>query len=207
MDIDSLIPELLMKHPAVSNVTLTGSRLRGDATEWSDWDFLVETADFEAVSKALPFLTESLDPLNQLWDPLSRHKIYMIIIRGPVKIDFIFDHIQQPEPPWTASVNTIRLINSHFWDWILWLASKEVRGFQHGTRGEFQKMYDYLLAPLGCLRIPNSVEEAVGDYLTAFEHHKSLFKVEVDQALEIEAINGLRMMGFKLTDVPRNNGI
>ena len=42
MNIGSLIPELVIKHPAVSNVTLIGSRLRGDATEWSDWDFSVE---------------------------------------------------------------------------------------------------------------------------------------------------------------------
>ncbi|HEY32806.1 MAG TPA: nucleotidyltransferase domain-containing protein [Dehalococcoidia bacterium] len=205
MDIGSLIPELLMKHLAVSSVTLTGSRLRGDATEWSDWDFLVETADFEAVSKALPSLTESLDPLNRLWDPLSHHKIYMIIIRGPVKIDLIFDHPQQPEPPWTVSSNTISLINSHFWDWILWLASKEVRRLHDVTREEFQKMCDNLLAPLGCLRIPSSVEEAVREYLTAFDRQKSLFKIEVDHKLETEVIKGLRVMGFKLTDAPGND--
>ena len=196
-----------MRHPAVGSVTLTGSRLRGDATEWSDWDFLVETTDFEAVSKALPSLTKSLNPLTRLWDPLSHHKIYMIIIRGPVKIDLIFDHLQQPEPPWTVSSNTISLINSHFWDWILWLASKEVRGFQDVAREEFQKMYDYLLAPLGCTRIPDYVEEAVREYLTALEHQKSLFKIEVDLTLETEVIKGLRMTGFKIIDTPGNDEI
>jgi hypothetical protein len=207
MDISSLVPELLMKHPAVSSVTLTGSRFRGDATEWSDWDFLVETADLEAVAKALPSLTESLDPLNRLWDPLSRHKVYMIIIRGPVKIDLIFALLQQPEPPWTVSSNTISLINSHFWDWILWLASKEVRRLKDVTEDEFRKMYDYLLAPLGCLRIPSSVEEAVRNYRTAFEHQKDIFKVEVDHTLETEVIKGLRMMGLKLINTPGNDEI
>ena len=66
-------------------------------------------------------------------------------------------------------------------------------------------MYDYLLAPIGCLRVPNSVEEAVRDYLTAFEHQKSLFKIEVDRTLETEVIKGLRMMGFKLISVPGND--
>jgi hypothetical protein len=194
-----------MRHPVVSNVILTGSRSSGNAAEWSDWDFLIETADFEAVAKALPSLTESLNPLTRLWDPLSHHKVYMIIIRGPVKIDLIFDRLHQPEPPWTVNGNTISLINSHFWDWILWLASKKVRGFQDVTREEFQKMYDYLLAPLGCLRIPNSVEEAVTDYLNTFKHQENLLKIEVDRALETEVIKGLRAMGFKLIDIPTND--
>lgn len=116
MDIGVIIPELVMKHPVVSRVTIIGSRLRGDAAEWSDWDFLVETSDFEAISTALPSLTEILSPLTYLWDPLSRRSNYMMIIRGPVKIDLIFERLQQQEPIWTVDRDSLARINSHFWD-------------------------------------------------------------------------------------------
>ncbi len=203
MDIAAVIPQLVMNHPAVSSVALTGSRLRGNTTEWSDWDFLVETTNFEAVSAALPALTESLNPLTHLWDPLSRHAVYMMILRGPVKIDLIFDRPQQRKPAWTASDGTLAMINSHFWDWILWIAGKEASGKEGVSVKEFQKMYDYLLAPLGCTRTPGSVEEAVKCYLAAFQKQKSLLHLDISPALETEVIKGLKKMGFELSQYPR----
>jgi len=200
-NITEIVPRLLTKHPAVRHVVLTGSRMRGDATEWSDWDFLVETNDFEAVSIALPSLTESLEPLARLWDPLSRHSIYMMILKGPVKVDICFDFLQQQQPPWVINSDTISQVNSHFWDWILWIASKEASGKKDILIKELEKMYDYLLAPLGCLRSPGSVEEAVGAYLVAFRRQISLLNAEVDQTLEIEVLKGLRDRGFKLPRV------
>jgi len=113
-NISETVPGLLMKHPAVRKVVVTGSRKRGDATEWSDWDFLIETADFESVSIALPSLTESLEPLSHLWDPLSHHSIYMMILRGPTKVDICFDHLQQQRPPWVINNDSISQVNSHF---------------------------------------------------------------------------------------------
>jgi predicted nucleotidyltransferase len=50
------IPRLLLTHPVVGAVSLTGSRARGEATELSDWDFKIETRDFRAVAQALPEL-------------------------------------------------------------------------------------------------------------------------------------------------------
>jgi hypothetical protein len=55
-----------------------------------------------------------------------------------------------------------------------------------------------LLAPLGCLRSPVSVEEAVRVYLAAFRRQKSLLNAEVDPSLETEVIKGLRDRGFRL---------
>ena len=197
-NIAEIVPRLLTKHPAVRQVVLTGSRVRGDATKWSDWDFLAETNDFEAVSIALPSLTESLEPLTHLWDPLSRHSIYMMILKGPVKVDICFDFLQQQRPPWVINSDTISQVNSHFWDWILWIASKEASGKKDMSVKEFEKMYDYLLAPLGCSKSPGSVEEAVRVYLVAFRRQNIQLNTEVDQALEIEVIKGLRKMGFEL---------
>jgi len=198
MDIGKIVPKLLMKHTGVKRVDITGSRMRGHATKWSDWDFLVEVTDFEAVSISLPMLTKRLKPLAHLWDPLSRHKVYMMILRGPIKIDLIFDRSHQQEPPWTINSDTIAQVNSHFWDWILWIASKEARGVRDITNSELEKMSVHLLAPLGCTRSPSSVEEAVRDYLSAFGKQKNILHVEVDPTLETEVINGLKTMGFQL---------
>jgi predicted nucleotidyltransferase len=207
MNIGEIVPKLLMEHPAVRSAALTGSRMRGDATEWSDWDFLIEVTDFEAVSAALPTITKSLEPLSHLWDPLSRHAVYMMILRGPAKIDIIFDRPHEKEPPWTINSDTIVQVNSHFWDWILWIASKEARGMKDTVGKEFEKMYDYLLAPIGCPKSPASVEGTVRDYLAALEKQRRLLNVEVDPALEMEVIKGLRTMGFQIGFAPENDEI
>jgi hypothetical protein len=198
MDIGRIVPRLLMKHSGVKHVELTGSRLKNYATEWSDWDFLVKVTDFEVVSSALPTLTKSLKPLSHLWDPLAHHSIYMMILRGPVKIDLIFDRPHQPKPPWTINSDTIAQVNSHFWDWILWIASKETRGMPDITTNEFKKMFAHLLVPLGCTRSPASVEEATREYLVALEKQESVLHVKVDPTLATEVTKGLRTMGFDL---------
>lgn len=198
IDISTIIPELLMKHPAVRSVVLAGSRMRGNATDQSDWDFSVEVTDFVAVSVALPILTNRLKPLSQLWDPLSRHACYMIILRGPIKVDIIFNRLQQQRPPWIINSDTIAQVNSHFWDWILWIAGKEISGRKNMVSDELKKMYVHLLEPLGCARSPNSVEEAVVYFVSSFRQQESLLHTKVDPALEIEVIKYLRRMGFQV---------
>jgi hypothetical protein len=187
-----------MEHRGVKHVELAGSRSKNYATEWSDWDFLVKVTDFEAVSSALPTLTKSLKPLSYLWDPLAHHAIYMMILRGPVKIDLIFDRPHQPKPPWAVNSDTITQINSHFWDWILWIASKQIRGIPDMATSELEKMFAHLLAPLGCIRSPDSVEEAIREYLAALEKQESVLHVKVDPTLATEVTNGLITMGFEL---------
>jgi hypothetical protein len=201
--ISGRVPHLLMKHPAILRVELTGSRLRGNASEWSDWDFSVETTDFRAVSAAIPVLTKSLNPLAHLWDPLSRHAVYMMILKGPIKVDLMFNRLQQKKSPWIISRDTLAQVNSHFWDWILWIASKEASGKKDASK-ELKKMYSFLLEPLGCTKRPNSVQEAVRGYLTAFKRQKNSLNTEVDPSLGTEVIKGLKKMGFQLSDTPEN---
>jgi len=198
MDIGVTVPDLLIKHPAVSQVTLTGSRLRGDATEWSDWDFLVETDNFQKVAQDLPTLIKKLEPLSQLWDPLSSHMIYMFILRGPIKVDIVFDLPHQKEPPWTISHDTIAIINNHFWDWILWIACKATHGRKDIVDVELKKMSKYLLEPLGCTKIPDSVEEAVRCFTSTIKKQQNLHGTTVNTTLRKEVINGLKAMGFQV---------
>lgn len=97
------VPRLLGTHSAIKAVTLVGSRARGTATRLSDWDFLVDTDDFEHVASDLPGLVSDLDPIGSLWDPITGgESCYMLILSGPTKVDLIFEHPHDNDPPWAG---------------------------------------------------------------------------------------------------------
>jgi predicted nucleotidyltransferase len=152
-------------HPAVRSVRLAGSRADGRATDLSDWDFLVEAEDFDAVVAALPGLVAPLDPLVEQWDRLSNEWCYMLLLRGPVKVDLIFpNEPHEQEPPWQPSRDNLAEIDAHFWDWTLWLRSKEAGAKTEQVESELVKLFDHLLGPLGAVHLPSSVAEAVESY-------------------------------------------
>lgn len=84
---------------------------------------------------------------------------------------------------------------------------KKASGKKDISVTEYEKMYGYLLGPIGCPGIPGSIEKAVRDYLAAFRRQKTLLNREVDPALETEVIKGLRIMGYNLDDVAGNDEI
>ena len=98
------------RHPAVRSVRLVGSRADSRANERSDWDFAVETEEFPRVAAALPELLAPLEPLAQQWDPLGERRCWMAMLRGPVKIDLIFDEPQTESPPWRPGRETLEPI-------------------------------------------------------------------------------------------------
>jgi hypothetical protein len=50
----------------------------------------------------------------------------MLILGGPVKVDLIFaGQGHEHELPWKPSHETLAGIDAHFWDWMLWLRSKQ----------------------------------------------------------------------------------
>lgn len=195
---DKIIPGLLKKHPLVKSVCLTGSRSRHEATEWSDWDFLVEVSDFNSFVPSLPELFRELKPLSWLWDPLSRHRIFMLILKGPVKIDIIFDLPHELESPWKVNKDSLVDIDRHFWDWIYWIASKKIRGKEDLVKNQLEKMHDFLLVPLGCLKCPDAVEDAEKKYTMLMQRQLDTFSMDLDYSLKNEVINGLKRMGFRL---------
>ena len=173
-------------HPHVSRVSLGGSRARGDANELSDWDFEVEVDDFRSVAADLQELVAPLEPLAQQWDRLSDHQCYMLTLRGPAKVDFLFAESHEHEPPWRAGPETLAAIDRHFWDWTLWLASKERAGRNELVAKELEKMHGHLLAPLGVKSIPTTLRRALESYLAAREQLEDLFHVEIPRDLEDE---------------------
>jgi hypothetical protein len=170
--------------PHVERIELVGSRAEGRATQWSDWDFGVRARDFAALAQALPGLLAPLDPLVQQWDRLSETWCWMLILRGPVKVDLIFDDPHVKEPPWEPGPDTLAGIDDHFWDWMLWLRSKEARGEDEYVAEELEKLHLHLLAPLGVEVVPSSIGEAVVTYRRARDRGEKQFGVTVSRELE-----------------------
>ena len=124
-DIVAAVEAALLRHPASGRSSWSDHAPTGSPTPLSDWDFVVVTERFDEVARALPALVAELEPLAQQWDRISAYPCYMLMLAGPVKVDLIFpDEPYESLPPWSVSAETLDGIDQHFWDWILWLASK-----------------------------------------------------------------------------------
>jgi hypothetical protein len=173
----------------VRSIELVGSRATGRARPDSDWDFRVEARDFGTVAAALPGLLAPLRPLAAQWDRLSDEQCWMLILRGPVKVDLIFPeepHVH--EPPWEPSAENLEAIDAHLWDWLLWLHSKKDSEL---VAAELEKLFVHLLRPLGVTRAPSSVAEAVELYRPAREAAAARLGCAVSPALEAEVARAL----------------
>ena len=189
------IIQSLEAHPAIDGVRLGGSRARGEAGPLSDWDFEVATRNFGSVADALPELVAPLEPLAQQWDRLSDHACYMLMLRGAVKVDLIFEKPHALEPPWVVSADTLTGIDEHFWDWTIWLAAKDKSGKRELVEAELRKMHAHLLGPLGVDDVPSSIEQAVSAYLSALRHAEERLAVQVPPVLQREVLDRLARHG------------
>jgi len=183
----------LLLHPHVLTVELVGSRATGSPTSLSDWDFEVMTDGFDAVARELPAMVAELEPLAQQWDRISEYPCYMLTLSGPVKVDLIFPgEPYESLPPWRVSAETLEGIDRHFWDWILWLASKREKGQDELVRRELAKMSVHLLQPLGVDRVPGSIEAALESYGVTRDERERELGVDVSRRLERQVLPALR---------------
>jgi hypothetical protein len=188
-DITASVRAVLLRHPRVRRVELVGSRATGSATRLSDWDFVVETDDFDAVARALPAMVTDLAPLGRQWDRISEYPCYMLLLGGPAKVDLIFpDEPYESLPPWTVTAETLDGIDQHLWDWALWLASKRARGQDELVQTELTKMRDHLLRPMGVNEVPRSIEDAVERYRSARDVRERAFGIRVTRRREREVL-------------------
>lgn len=186
------VREAVAGHPSVRSVTLVGSRGRGDATPLSDWDFQVDTDDFAPVRDALPSLVASIEPLVTLWDPLADHQTFMLILRGPTKVDLIFDEPTIALPPYEVRADNLNAIDAHFWDWCLWLVSKRAAGKTGLLSDELAKMKWYILEPIGAGGTPTDLGAAVDLYLAARTTQEARTGVHVPRELGDEVSRVVR---------------
>jgi hypothetical protein len=167
--------------PGVRSVELVGSRADGRATSLSDWDFQVETDAFPAVQRSLPRAVLRLRPVVAQWDRLSRTWCYMFILRGPHKVDLIFAEPHPVLPPWTVGPSTLAGIDEHFWDWMLWLRSKQAAGKASLVQSELDKLHAHLLGAMGVADEPRTIEEALDAYRRARSEREGLFGMSVSR--------------------------
>lgn len=156
--------------PGVEAVTLVGSRAMDTVNVLSDTDYAVRTRDFPATARALEALLATHPALAAQWDPFPGEVTYMLLLPGARKVDFIFGG----EPvatrgPWDPTIDPPAAIEAHFWDWLLWLGSKQLKGDHALVAAELAKMHDRLLRPLGVRDAPASLDGA----LRAFERWRA----------------------------------
>jgi hypothetical protein len=192
VDLVARVHDLVEPHPAVRAVRLAGSRARGEATELSDWDFEVETDDFDSLARDLPELVAPLEPLGQLWDPYAVFDCYMLMLRGAVKVDFLFpDRPLQNDEPWGVSAETLPAIDTHFWDWILWIRQKQERDPERVPE-LLAQMHRLMLGPMAVEAVPQTVDGALAAYVAARDALERRYDVRVDRRLEHEVLARVR---------------
>lgn len=189
--LDRQVIETVERHPAVRRVRLVGSRTAGTATAFSDWDFAVETDDFEAVARDIGPLLARFEPLARQWDRLSKTHCWMAILPGPVKVDVIFAEPHTLEPPWIPERSNLTAIDDHFWDWVLWLNSKQAKGKSELVATELSKMFEHLLHPIGVEIPPASLDAALASYVTARDRLEREFSVAISPILGREVLRAI----------------
>jgi hypothetical protein len=191
-DLVGLAVALVAKHPAVTQVELAGSRSRGTQEDLSDWDFSVRTSDFAAVARDMPSLVAALDPLGEQWEPLGHFPVYQVLLRGPMKVEYLFlEHVQDAKPPLSPGKDTLLAINTHFWDWVWWLATKAAAGHKELVARHLPQLHRHLLRPIGVDAVPETIDAAIELFLRRRDELERRYGVSVPRELENEVRRGI----------------
>ncbi len=154
-------------HPAVIGVEFAGRARLARTRSTPTWDFAVQTDDFDALARDLPALVETLDPLAAQWEPLGDFPVYMVLVPGPTKIEYLFlDRSQAARPPVTPGADTLVAIDAHFWDWVWWLATKASVGRSDLVAGHMPRIHAHILGPIGADAVPADLGAAIAEYLS-----------------------------------------
>jgi hypothetical protein len=192
-DLVARASRLVAAHPAVRGVELAGSRSRGTHTELSDWDFAVDTPDFDAVARDMPALVAPLEPLGAQWEPMGHFPCYQVLMRGPTKVEYLFlDETQEPMPPARPSAETLGAINTHFWDWTWWLISKDAAGRDDLVAEHLRELHEHLLQPLGIADAPADIDAAIAAFIARRDALEHEYGISLPRALENEVLAGNR---------------
>jgi hypothetical protein len=192
-DLVALASRLVAAHPAVTGVAFAGSRSRGTHHELSDWDFAVETSDFEAVARDMPQLVAPLEPLGEQWEPMGHFPVYQVLLRGPTKVEYLFlDQTQDAAPPVQPSPETLAAIDNHFWDWAWWLITKDAAGRRDLVDEHLPQLYEHLLKPLGVADEPASIDDAIAAFVLRRDALEREYGVSVPREMQHEVVAGYR---------------
>jgi hypothetical protein len=192
-DLVAVASRLVAAHPAVTGAEFAGSRSRGEHHELSDWDVAVQTSDFAAVARDMPALVAPLEPIGEQWEPMGHFPVYQVMLRGPTKLEYLFlDETQEAAPAPVPGPGTLGAINTHFWDWIWWLITKEAAGRGDLVAEHMPQLHAHLLGPLGIAAVPAGIDAAIAAFVARRDALEREYGVSVPRALEDEIQAGYR---------------
>jgi hypothetical protein len=192
-DLVATASRLVTAHPAVTGAEFAGSRSRGEHHELSDWDVAVRTSDFAAVAHDMPALVAPLEPIGEQWEPMGHFPVYQVMLRGPTKLEYLFlDEAQEAMPAPEPGPDTLGAINTHFWDWLWWLISKDAAGRHDLVAEHMPQMHAHLLRPLGIAEVPDGVDDAIAAFVARRDALEREYGITVPRALEDEIQAGYR---------------
>jgi hypothetical protein len=194
-DLARIAIDLVSNHPAVRRVELAGSRSRGTHEELSDWDFAVTTFDFAGFARDLPALIAPLHPLGQQWEPLGHFPVYQVLRPGPTEVEYLFlDHSQEAMPPREPGPGTLDAINTHFWDWIWWIATKASIGRNALVADHLAQLFGHVLRPIGVIQRPADIELTIDAFVSRRDELERDYGLTESRALEEEVRAGIRRL-------------
>jgi hypothetical protein len=132
---------------------------------------------------------------------MGHFPVYQVLLRGPTKIEYLFlKHAQDPMPPLQPSRETLPAINTHFWDWIWWLATKTSLGRSDLVAEHMPQLHAQLLWPIGISAVPTSIQSAIDAFVARRNALEDEFAVSIDRALETEVLQGVDRVLSKPSD-------
>jgi hypothetical protein len=99
-------------------------------------------------------------------------------------------------PALSPGPTTLAAINTHFWDWIWWLATKASIGRHDLVAEHLPQLFDRLLRPLGVTEAPADIEAAIDAFVGGRDQLERLYGTSVPRALEEEVRAGIRRLGL-----------
>jgi hypothetical protein len=192
----SAVHQRVRSAPGITSVAVAGSRRTGNPTALSDWDFHVAVEDAMDLDDFLDQVAR-VPALAVFWDPLSARANLIVLVDGPIKVDLIISGRANPHPidRWRVNTESLPRIDAHFWDWILWLGSKQLHGKSGLVHEELGKMSRCLLRPMGVAQDVDGLAEAVDVYMAARELQERELDVQVDRRLERQVRTALNRAG------------
>ena len=155
-----------------------------------------EDAKLSAAFRAYLDAWFPLEPLAAQWDRLVERAVYMLVLPGPVKVDlFPGEERREIEPSWEPTPANLAAVDTHFWDWTLWLGSKALHRRTDLVDEELRKLHHNLLGPLGVSDPPSTIDAAVTEYRRARDRLEHEWNISIGRELGDEVAGALERNG------------
>jgi hypothetical protein len=106
------------------------------------------------------------------------------------------DRSQEPMPAPEPGKKTLASIDTHFWDWIWWIATKASVGRDELVAEHLPRLFKHLLRPMGLTEAPGDIGAAITAFVGRRDQLEREHGVTVSRVLEDEVRGGVRRLGL-----------